>query len=171
MMKQLEHLSYEERLRHLGLFNLENKRLRGILSMCTNTQRGGMKTREPGSSQQCPLRGQEALGTKQNTGNSPSIRKKSIFFSFLGCKISTYGHIQNLSEHGPGQPVLDDLALSRNQMISSTPFQPQPPCDSVNRDIKHLTFTDFFFFSKNFFKRQHLNFQEKNLLHQISPLK
>lgn len=35
MMKRLDHLSYEERLRDLGLFSLAEKRLKGILSMCT----------------------------------------------------------------------------------------------------------------------------------------
>ena len=37
MMKGLEHLSYEERQRELGLFSLEKSRLKGILSMCINT--------------------------------------------------------------------------------------------------------------------------------------
>lgn len=37
VMKRLEDLSYEKRLRELGLFNLEKRRLRGFLSVCVNT--------------------------------------------------------------------------------------------------------------------------------------
>jgi len=35
-MKGMEHLSYEDRLGDLGLFSLEEKRLRGMLSICIN---------------------------------------------------------------------------------------------------------------------------------------
>ena len=37
IFKVLEHLSYEERLRELRLFNLKRRRLRGILLICGNT--------------------------------------------------------------------------------------------------------------------------------------
>ena len=40
MIRRLEHLSYEDRLRELGLFSLEKKRFQGDLRAAVSTWRG-----------------------------------------------------------------------------------------------------------------------------------
>jgi len=61
--KEVEHLSYEERVSELGLFSLQKRRLERTLSTYINTSREGARRTEPGSFQWNPVPGPEAMGT------------------------------------------------------------------------------------------------------------
>lgn len=65
MMKGLVHLSYKERMRDLESFSQERGKLRGeILGMCITTWWEGLrKTEQPDSSEWCPVKRQEGVGT------------------------------------------------------------------------------------------------------------
>jgi len=60
MMRGLEHMSYEERLRELGLFSLKKRWLRGDL---INFSRVGVRRMGPNSFQWCPVTGEGTMGT------------------------------------------------------------------------------------------------------------
>ena len=63
MMRGVEHLCYEERLREPGLFSLKKRRLRGDLINAYKISRVGVRRMGPSSFQWCPAKGQGAAGT------------------------------------------------------------------------------------------------------------
>lgn len=76
MIKALEHLTYEERLRELKLFVSEERRLREIFSMYTLGE--GAKRTEPGSFLRCPVTGSEAMGTNQKPRGSSEYQETLV---------------------------------------------------------------------------------------------
>lgn len=101
---QAGELSWEERLRELGLSNLERKRLRETLSRGINIWLGRQGKTEQDSSQWCLVTGQ-AMATNKTTGKS-LYTEENTFYSFMdgktleqvvqrGCKASSLGVTQN----------------------------------------------------------------------------
>jgi len=110
MMRGLEHLPCQERLRDLGLFSLEKRRVRGGLSHHCSLISKVQKSSQLGvcSLRWCSAIKEGAMGTNWNTRKFLLNMRKNFFtlrvtdhFNRLpaqrGCGVSFYGDIQDLS--------------------------------------------------------------------------
>lgn len=89
--------------------------------MHMNTWKKGANNRGSGSSQQCPVTGQEVMGT-DNTGVSANIRKHFFYcederalvqVAWRRGRVSIHGHIKKLSGHDLGKPPLGKPCFTR----------------------------------------------------------
>ena len=114
MIKALEHLLYDERLRELGLLSLEKRRLRDDRINVSKYLMGGNE--EGGGRLTSAHWWDKRQWAQTETHEVPSEHRKTLFdctsgqipeqAAQRGCGVSTFGNTQKSSGHGAGQPAL-----------------------------------------------------------------
>lgn len=133
MRKEMEQLTYEERLRDLELFRLEKRCFReeSYQYILSTWRQGSMKV-EPSSCQSCPVVKQEAMGAQETLWRSENIslwrwlRTSTVWTQVTKriCGVPLFGDIQNIL----GQLTLFRPPWARgfDKLTSRCPFQPHP---------------------------------------------
>ncbi|KAK4823779.1 hypothetical protein QYF61_006501 [Mycteria americana] len=142
MMKGLEHLSYGERLRELGLFSLEKRRLRGDLTNAYKYLKGGCQ--EDGAR----LFSVVPSARTRGHGHTMKHRRFPLNIRKHFCTVRASKHRHRLPREIVESPSLEifkghlDAVLS-NQLwvahlsrgVGPDDLQPQPVCDSVKLHV------------------------------------
>jgi len=142
MIKGLEHPSYEERLRELGLFSLKKRRLRGDLINAYKYLKGGCQ--EDGARLFSVVPSDRTRGNwhKLKHRKFHLIMRKNFFtlrvtehWNSLPRGVVDYSSLEILKTRLEKVlcSLLGDRALAGrlDQMIPRGPFQPLPFCDKV----------------------------------------